>query len=165
MNRNLRFEKQFRRSPEEAYRWFSDPARLGRWFFPVHWCVTNIVFEDRPGGRFEVHLRPANGGPYAQESSATMHSENIENASNDGMSVLGRIREADYGKRLSFSWRWRGPMEHWPETMVQIDFERIDAGCLVIVNQGLFESAEQEEAHVQGWNEAFVHLKDEGVID
>ena len=118
-------------SPERVWRAFTTAAGLSAWMWPGSWQAVSEV-DLRVGGRYRI-------------ASSQM-----------GMAVAGEFVALDEPHRLVQTWAWEGDPE---ETLVTVTFEPSATGGtdLTILHER-FESDEDRDNHLQGWNDCLDRL-------
>ena len=113
--------------PAEAWRVWTDPAELARWWWPMLGDTT-------------YDWAPASGAAYAITSEAA------------GFGVEGEFTEVAEPHRLSFGWRWVSADEpEPPQDTVEVTFEPDGTGTLVTVRHTSTQSRDQMDGLVEGW--------------
>ena len=70
--------------------------------------------------------------------------------------AIGEYRELESPTRLAFTWRWEGsPMT---DTLVTIELTPKDGGREIVLTHTLFQSEEEREGHLEGWNGCLAQL-------
>ena len=119
-------------SAEDLFDAWLDPEALAQWMRPGTIISTLARVDPRVGGAYEI----------------TMHGQ-------DGVYVTkGVYRVIERPKRLVFTWV-SGPAEN-KETLVTVDFVRIDKRTEVVTHEQLPESA--MPSHRNGWTSGLEHL-------
>ncbi len=68
--------------------------------------------------------------------------------------AVGVYREIERPTRLIFTWDWEDLTSHVGETLVTVEFERVDADqTKVVVTHEAFADAARVRRHEQGWTE------------
>jgi uncharacterized protein YndB with AHSA1/START domain len=123
-------------STDRVYRAFTDPAELGRWWWPERFAATYEI-DARPGGSFRVAT-----------SALPEH---------QSMGVHGKFLELS-PTRMALSWQWEGEEEI---TQVAIDLEKLDeVRTQVVVTHSASPSTDARDAHGQGWHDCLTRLVD-----
>lgn len=120
-------------SPEEVYDHYTQPELLTKFWAP------EAEIEAKPGGKYHLHWP----GP--------------------GWRLVGTVKEAECGKKLSFTWNWAHTPDA-PELVVTMTFEpREGGGTVVTLEQGPYRDTEEDrkerEGHAQGWQFFFAKLR------
>jgi uncharacterized protein YndB with AHSA1/START domain len=68
----------------------------------------------------------------------------------------GRYTEVDRPRRLAFTWTWDGEDR---ETLIEIDFEEVEAGTEVRFTHSNLRDLESVRSHEKGWNACFDNLE------
>ena len=125
----VRVEKHFRHPPERVFDAFVDPARVGEWLFRTpDGTMERTDYEPRPGGRFHIVERRAQGRAHH----------------------WGEFIVVDRPKRIVFDfWVEESADER---TRVTIEFRPAGDGCDVVLSHGLApEWAAYAERSAAGW--------------
>lgn len=126
-------------STDRVYRAFTDPAELGRWWWPARFATTYEI-DARPDGAFRV------------ATSALPEDQS--------MGVHGTYLELSPA-RLVLSWQWEGEVEI---TRVAIELERLDeVRTQVVVTHSANPSTDARDRHGQGWHDCLTRLVDYAV--
>ena len=116
---------------ERAFRAWSDPAEMRRWFSPVGFTTPFAEADLRPGGRYRIGMQPPEGKP---------------------VFAGGIYREVVPPERLVFTWSWEeGDALHTGETLVTLEFRKVADGTEVILTHQLLPSEESAAMHHDGW--------------
>ena len=122
-----------------AFKVCSTAEHLHRWFGPKDFSVTTAATDFRPGGEWRVGIRSPQGEvSYAQ----------------------GVYREIDAPHRLVFTFYWSDDNRTGRETLVTVSFEAVGEKTRLIFHQTPFETVDNRDSHVGGWNECFDRLQD-----
>jgi len=120
-------------SAEDLFDAWLDPEALAQWMRPGTIQSTVAKVEPRVGGRYEIIMH-AQSGPIVHQ---------------------GEYRLIDRPNRLAFT--WITPFTENVQTLVTVDFVRIDKRTEVIVtHEQLPESA--KPSHRNGWTSGLEHL-------
>jgi uncharacterized protein YndB with AHSA1/START domain len=126
--------------PERAFRAWSDPRELRRWFSPVGFTTPHVEADVRPGGRYRIGMQPPEG---------------------NAVYVRGEYREVRSPERLVFTWSWEeGDAVHRGETLVTVEFRAVPAGTEVVLTHEMLPGDEAAEMHAQGWNGCLASLRE-----
>jgi len=131
----LRLERLIPLRPELLFQLWAEPAQLVKWWAPEGYEPTVHVLNSRPGGRWRVTMRRADG---------------------DEVATSGIYRVVDPPHRLSFTWAWedaRGVRGH--ETEVMVSFEPTPGGTRLVLVQQRFENSRARDNHNRGWSACF----------
>lgn len=126
----------FPASPDTLFGWWTDAARLARWFAPEGWRVVSSVAEPRPGGAWQVVFTGA-GGRVTEQGEYLM---------------LDRPN----GLRLSLQQHF-GDGSSGPRTEVSVGFHAEGAGTRMEFRQTGLTPA-QAAAMVEGWESCFAQI-------
>jgi uncharacterized protein YndB with AHSA1/START domain len=130
----LRLERLIASPPETLFALWTEPAHLIRWWAPDGYEPVVEALETRPGGRWRIILRRADGGERA---------------------ASGIFRIVEPPRRLAFTWAWddtSGARGH--ETEVRVSFEPAPGGTRLVLVQSRFESKQACDNHSAGWSAA-----------
>jgi len=134
----LRLERLIASPPEILFALWTKPVHLLRWWAPDGYEPVVEALEAKPGGRWRIILRRADGGEVA---------------------TSGIYRIVEPPRRLTFTWAWEdesGARGH--ETEVVVSFEAAPGGTRVVLLQRRFESKQVRDNHTVGWSSAFDRL-------
>jgi len=120
-------------SAEDLFDAWLDPEALATWMRPGTIMSTVARVEPRVGGSYEITMQ-GEAGPITHR---------------------GVYRQIDRPKRLIFTWASPGTEQR--DTLVTVDFVRVDARTEIIVtHEQLPESA--RPSHSNGWTSGLQHL-------
>ena len=128
----VRLERLIPSPPEFLFVLWVTPEELVRWWAPDGYVPTVHALEARPGGRWRVSMRSADGHEVA---------------------TSGVFRTVEPPRRLAFSWAWEdagGARGH--ETEVTVEFAPAPGGTRLTVTQQSFESEQARDNHLRGWS-------------
>lgn len=133
--RSLRLERQVRAAPERAFRAWTDPAEVRRWWCPMGFVPETVEIDLRPGGRLRLAMRSPDGNLFA---------------------ISGVYSVVEPPHRLVHTWVW----DHAPDmqTQVTVEFRRDGAGTRVVVAHDGFPDAGQATRHGEGWTSVLDRL-------
>lgn len=125
----VRVEKRFRHPPERVFDAFLDPERVGLWLFRTPaGAMERTDYEPRPGGRFHIVERRADGLAHH----------------------WGEFVEIDRPRRIVFDF-WVEAAEA-ERTRVTVEFRSAADGCDVVLSHDLAPAwAAWAERSAQGW--------------
>jgi uncharacterized protein YndB with AHSA1/START domain len=130
----LRLERLIASPPEILFALWTKPVHLLRWWAPDGYEPVVEALEAKPGGRWRIILRRADGGEVA---------------------TSGIYRIVEPPRRLAFTWAWEdasGARGH--ETEVIVNFEPAPGGTRLVLVQSRFESKQACDNHNNGWSAA-----------
>ena len=120
-------------SAEDLFDAWLDPKALAEWMRPGAIRSTVARVEPRVGGAYEITMQ-GSSGPIVHK---------------------GVYREIKRPRRLVFT--WHSPGTEWKETLVTVDFVKVDKRTEIIVtHEQLPESA--MPSHRNGWTSGLEHL-------
>jgi uncharacterized protein YndB with AHSA1/START domain len=128
----LRLERLIPSPPELLFALFTESAQLVKWWAPDGYETCIDALDVRPGGRWRIILRGADGALVA-------------------MSGIYRVVEPP--RRLALTWAWEdaaGTRGH--ETEVAVNFESAPGGTRLVLVQQHFESKPACDNHHRGWS-------------
>jgi uncharacterized protein YndB with AHSA1/START domain len=133
--RSVRLERHLRVAPERAFRAWTDPAEVRRWWCPFGFVPEIVEIDLRIGGRFRLGMRSKDG--------------NV-------IGVSGTYSVVEPPRRLAHTWVW----DHAPDvaTHVTVEFRRDGDGTRIVVTHGEFPDAETAARHREGWISLFDSL-------
>lgn len=139
--RILRLTRRFAVPVETLFDAWTDPAAVARWWGPKGMVCPVCELDLRVGGAWVTHM-------HAADDPGTVYI------------VGGAYREIDRPHRLAFTWSWRTDGTPGHETLITIDFVATDDGAEMRFVQRLFQSAQAQQAHTEGWTSALACLAD-----
>jgi uncharacterized protein YndB with AHSA1/START domain len=125
-------------APSVAFRAFSDPDELARWWGPEGFTVPSLEFDPRVGGTYRIEMLPPEGDPFY---------------------LTGEFREVDPPARLAYTFVWEQPDPDDVETLVQLSFRDLGESTEVGFTQGPFKTEARRELHREGWTDSFGKLE------
>jgi len=134
----LRLERLIAAPPEQLFALWTEPSQVMKWWAPEGYTVSAHSFDMKPGGRWRVAMRRADGGEVA---------------------TCGVYRVVDPPHRLTFTWAWEnedGARDH--ETEVTVIFETSPGGARLTLVQRRFESKRARDDHGRGWSGCLVRI-------
>jgi uncharacterized protein YndB with AHSA1/START domain len=126
----LLIERTIPAPPQRVWTAFTTAEGLSAWLWPGSWQATAEV-DLRVGGRFRIA------------------------SSEKGIAVVGEFVSIEEPGRLVQTWQWEGDPE---ETLVTYTFEPSGEGTALTILHERFDSAEDRDSHVQGWNDCLDRL-------
>lgn len=132
----LRLDRTYDAPAEAVFDAWTSEAVLRRWFHVGEdWETTEAFVDLQVGGAvrvvmFDPHKEAHHGGG-------------------------GRYTEVDRPRRLAFTWVWDGETR---ETLIEIDFEEVEAGTAVRFVHSNLRDLESARSHEYGWNGCFGNL-------
>jgi uncharacterized protein YndB with AHSA1/START domain len=130
MSETLSLVKRLQAPRSLAFRAFVDPGQLQAWFWPPRFQVVAQV-EPREGGRYSLRSDPV------------------------GIGVSGRYAEVTPPQSLTFDWTWDGDEL---TTTVRLEFDDAGSTTWLRLSHSGFNSPEQRDDHIQGWNDCLARL-------
>lgn len=133
----LRLDRTYDAPAEAVFDAWTSEAVLRRWFHAgADWDTTEASVDLQVGGAlrvvmFDPHKEASHGGG-------------------------GHYTEVDRPRRLAFTWVWDGETR---ETLIEIDFEEVEAGTEVRFTHSNLRDLESVSSHEFGWNECFANLQ------
>ena len=124
-------------SREEVFRAWTDPEELKKWFGPGEFTIPTAELDLRPGGEYEIVMKPAEG---------------------DGMKLTGSYREIDPPSRLVFTWSWRHVWAEAPDSVVTVEFHEVPEGTEIVLTHGDFDSEDGGAPYRMGWEGGLAKL-------
>ena len=126
----LQLEKVITATPSQVFEAWTQPAYIARWWGISAQHETFLSEIDlRQGGRYRLGMRSPDGQEYI---------------------VGGEYQEILLNQKLVFTWLWEHSAENYPISLVTVQFQVHDLGCLVQLKHERLP-AEQAESHTQGW--------------
>jgi uncharacterized protein YndB with AHSA1/START domain len=134
----LEMRYRFRASQEKLFHAWTDPTILGKWFHVTPDQHTPIAEVDlRVGGRYRLGMQ----------------------APGEELLVAGgEYRLIEEPSKLVFTWRWEAAPQDSPSTLVTIEFQQLSGGTELILRHESFETEEQRDNHLAGWQGCVTQL-------
>jgi uncharacterized protein YndB with AHSA1/START domain len=133
----LRLDRTYDAPAEAVFDAWTSETVLRRWFHAgADWETSEAFVDLQIGGAvrvvmFDPHEEKGHGGG-------------------------GRYTEVDRPRRLAFTWTWDGEDR---ETLIEIDFEEVEAGTEVRFTHSNLRDLESVGSHEKGWNACFDNLE------
>jgi uncharacterized protein YndB with AHSA1/START domain len=125
----LSIERHYEVAPEKVWRAWTEPQALTRWFGPGNTeCVTDAQLDVRPGGRYSIAFRTADGESHR---------------------VSGTYEEVEPCRRLRFTWAWQSTPDR--VSLVTVDLAPKGAGTDMSFRHERFFDRAARDNHEQGW--------------
>jgi len=124
--------------PSHAFEFFSDSARLARWWGPKGFSIPSLEFDPRAGAAYRIEMLPPEG---------------------EGFFLAGEFRVVDPPVRLAFTFRWEDPDPDDVETVADLSFRERGDVTEVALSQGPFKTEARHELHRGGWSDSFDKLE------
>lgn len=146
-NKNLAAEstvvikRTFATSPESAFGAWTEPSRLKEWFAPSEEMTVPIAEVDlRVGGRYRIAMSDPDPekGDYI---------------------VSGIYKEVDAPHKIVFTWAWETHTEYKEESLVTVDFKKVDGGTEVVLTHERITVPKYRDEHNKGWTGCFARLE------
>jgi uncharacterized protein YndB with AHSA1/START domain len=133
--RSVRLERQVRVPPERAFRAWTAPDEVRRWWCPNGFVPEDIEIDLRIGGRFRLAMRSAEGNRFV---------------------ASGTYTDVDPPRRIAHSWVW----DHTPEveTYVTVEFRPDGGGTRIVLTHDGFPDAAAAARHREGWTSLLDNL-------
>ena len=136
--RKLELERLLPAAPAVAFRAFSAPHQLTRWWGPKGFVTPSLEFDPRVGASYRIEMQPPEGDPFH---------------------LTGEFREVDPPAHLAYTFSWEPPHPDDIETLVQLSFRALQASTAVVLIQGPFKTEARQELHRHGWAESLDKLQ------
>jgi uncharacterized protein YndB with AHSA1/START domain len=137
---SVEVKRLFQAPVARVYRAWTEPQIMNAWFHPSRETTSVCSADVRVGGRYEVQMRPKEGGPFT---------------------VVGQYQEVISREKLVFTWRWQHDEGEEPneETLVTVLFRAVGADQTELtLRHERFGSDEERDSHGWGWQETFKRL-------
>ena len=122
-------------APEEAFRAWTDPEQIKRWFGPGEFNTREAEVDLRPGGSYRFVMHPPEGNP---------------------MPISGTYHEIDAPKRLVYTWQWEVPGMGDDESLVEVEFRDAGEGRTeIVLTHSRYPEAHTGEPYRMGWEGGF----------
>ena len=136
----LNANRTVRATRERAYRAWTNPDQLKKWFAVSEGFTTPIAEVDlKVGGRYRLGMKAPGDNPI--------------------LIVGGEYREITPHERLVFTWRWETPDPDEPETLVTVEFVERENSTEIRLKHELFTDAASRDKHGEGWAGCFDNLE------
>jgi uncharacterized protein YndB with AHSA1/START domain len=128
-------------SPDKAFRHWTDPEQLRRWWGPGGFTCPEATVDLRPGGTYRLVMQPPGDAPL--------------------MSVTGTYQRVDRPSLLVYTWRWdSGPAASEDESLVTVTFQALgDRHTEVTVTHDRFPSGHDRSPYRSGWEQGLEKLE------
>ena len=120
-----------------VFRLWSEVEHFRRWFGPAGFECVDAAVDFRVGGAYRATIRSAEAGE-----------------SHCG----GVYREIEPGRRIVFSFAWRGGPSAGVETVVTVLLEEREGRTVQTFHQTPFLDGERRDSHRWGWESSFDRL-------
>lgn len=135
MSENLSIKCQFKETPEQLFKDFTEPNQLNRWFMEMNYWGVDSHTDLKVGGKYDVTMTTDIGNTFTHD---------------------GEFEEIEENKKLRFSWG-SGLVE---DTDVTITFNKIDNDHTeVIVFHENFPTVELRDRHIELWSNCLEKLE------
>lgn len=125
---SLTLVRQIRATPERVFAAITRPEQMLLWWGPDAGPTLSVDADVRPGGRFSIVFRLLDGSEH---------------------NPTGVYQEVVPGRKLSFTWEWRGSSE--PDSLVTFRLRPSPEGTeLTLTHERLPEAA--RDSHEAGWS-------------
>jgi uncharacterized protein YndB with AHSA1/START domain len=121
-----------------VFGFFTDPAKLARWWGPQGFVVPDLQFEPRVGSSYRIEMQPPEG---------------------EAFFLVGEFRAVEPPARLAFTFRWEDPDPDDVETVADLSFSERGDATEVVLTQGPFRTEARLELHRGGWTDSFEKLE------
>ncbi len=122
-----------------VWRAWTDPAMALRWWGPKDYPASDVEMDVRVGGIWHGRLDGVDDGKV--------------------LTHRGVFREVRAPERLAFTFAWDEEGERGLETLVTIDFHELAGDrTRMEFRQTPFQSDNERDGHIYGWNSAFDRL-------
>jgi uncharacterized protein YndB with AHSA1/START domain len=136
--RELVITRVFDAPRELVWKAWTDRELAMQWSGPKGFEPVDFSLDAQPGGEWRFTMRSPESGELANR---------------------GVVREAVEPERLVFTFAWDND-DGTPgrEMLITIDFADIGGKTEMTFRQGIFESVEDRDGHIEGWSESFDKL-------
>ena len=124
--------------PSVAFRAFTDPGELPKWWGPGGFTTPSLEFQPRVGERYRIEMQPPEGDPFY---------------------LTGEFHEVDPPARLAYTFVWEDPDPDDVETFVALSFRDLGESTEVAFTQGPFKTEARRALHRDGWTDGFDKLE------
>lgn len=136
--RELVITRVFDAPRDVAFKAWTEPERLVRWWGPQGFTTPSCEMDVRPGGAFRLCMRAPDGADHW---------------------LRGVYREIVEPERLVLTWAWEdaeGKPGH--ETVLTVSFAEHGRKTKLTLHQAIFESVTARNAHQEGWTSGLDRL-------
>lgn len=131
----LLIERLIDAPPALAFKVWTTPEHLVRWFGPKNFTAHTVRLDFRPGGAWSAVIRSPEGKDYP---------------------MGGFYREIEDNRRIVFTFRWTEEDE--ADTLVTVTFEERFGKTRLTFAQTPFETIKSRDSHAEGWGECLDRL-------
>jgi uncharacterized protein YndB with AHSA1/START domain len=124
---------------EAAFRAWTTPDELRRWWGPGEFTTLSAEIDLRPGGMYRLVLQPPGGPP---------------------LHLGGTYREVDPPRRLVYTWQWLSGVPDTRESLVTVEFEDLGPSTRVTVIHNGFDEDSPTAPYESGWRSGLAKLAD-----
>jgi uncharacterized protein YndB with AHSA1/START domain len=137
--RELVITRVFDAPRELVWKAWTDREMGLQWAGPKGFTAVDFELDARRGGTWHLTMRSADGNELTNR---------------------GVVREAVEPERLVFTFAWDND-DGTPgrEMLITIDFANVGGKAEMTFRQGAFDSVEDRDGHIEGWNESFDKLE------
>lgn len=120
-----------------AFKVWTTPEHLVRWWGPKNFTAPSIKMDFRPGGAYRACIRSPEGNDYW---------------------MTGVYRDIVEPERIVFTFRWEEEGERGRENLVTVTFADHNGKTRLNFHQAFFETVETRDSHHGGWSECMDRL-------
>ncbi len=121
-----------------AWKAFTEPDQLAKWWGPSEFIILSLEFDARIGERYRIEMQPPGG---------------------DAFFLSGEFRDVAAPARLEYTFAWEDPDPDDVENLVRLTFQELGESTEVLLNQAPFKTEARRELHHDGWNDSFDKLE------
>jgi uncharacterized protein YndB with AHSA1/START domain len=122
-------------SPAEAFRAWTDPEEIKRWFGPGEFNTPEAEVDLRPGGGYRFVMHAPGGNP---------------------MPISGTYHEVEEPSRLVYTWKWEVPGMGDDESLVSVEFRDLGGDRTeIVLTHSRYPDAHGPEPYRMGWEGGF----------
>jgi uncharacterized protein YndB with AHSA1/START domain len=126
---SLTLVRQIKAPPARVFAALTQPDLMIRWWSPDTGTTVSVLADVRPGGRFSIVFRMANGQEHSPQ---------------------GVYQEVTPDQKLVFTWEWPGSPEK--QSLVTFRLTPKDNGTELILIHEQLPDAEAVVSHERGWS-------------
>ncbi|RJF94309.1 SRPBCC domain-containing protein [Sphingomonas cavernae] len=126
---SLTITRHIKAPPGKVYAAWTDPEKLLRWFGPDSSPTLSAEIDLRPGGKYGIRFRTADGEEHF------VHGEYVELLENE---------------RLVFTWKWITFPER--ESLVTVELRAMGGGTELTLIHGKLFDEQVRDSHYEGWS-------------
>lgn len=136
----IRIKQVFPATVKKVFHCFTKGKIAQKWMAPGEMNCVEMEMDAVPGGKFRL----------------TMENPNAENPKKERYTATGVYTQVLENERLAYTWQWQDAES--PITQIDIEFQEVEEGCLVIFRHEGFLRRSAAESHADGWGGVVIKL-------